>query len=75
MKWMTLVCLAVIAACAGGPQLGYESAPDAVAQSDVADAGEAQALERAETDCARQGKHAVSQRVEGETIYDCTDSD
>ena len=80
MKWMTFVCLAVIAACAGGPQIGYESAPgalapDAIAQGDAAEAGEAQALERAETDCARQGKHAVSQRVEGETIYDCVDGD
>ena len=33
MKWMTFVCLAVIAACAGGPQIGYESAPDALAPS------------------------------------------
>lgn len=75
MRWMTLIGLAVIAACAGGPQIGYESAPDAVMQADAADAGEAQALERAETDCARQGKHAVAQRVEGETIYDCVDGD
>ena len=39
------------------------------------DPGEAQALEQAETDCARQGKQAVSQRVEGETIYNCADND
>jgi hypothetical protein len=36
-------------------------------------ASEAQALEQAETDCARQGKHAVSQRIEGETLYSCAD--
>jgi hypothetical protein len=37
------------------------------------DSGEARALEQAEADCARQGKHAVSQRAEGETLYDCAD--
>jgi hypothetical protein len=73
MKWMTLICLAVIAACAGGPQIGYQSAPDAMQQGDAANLGEAQALEQAETDCARQGKHATSQRAEGETVYDCAD--
>jgi hypothetical protein len=72
---MTIVCLAATAACAGGPQIGYQSAPDAVQLGDATDAGEAQALEQAETDCARQGKHAVSQRVEGETIYDCSQGD
>ena len=41
--------------------------------ADVVDSGEARALEQAEADCARQGKHAVSQRVEGETVYDCAD--
>jgi hypothetical protein len=41
-------------------------------QVNAADPGEAQALEQAEADCARQGKHAVSQRSEGETIYDCS---
>jgi hypothetical protein len=75
MKWMTIVCLVVIAACAGGPQIGYQSAPDAMQQGEAADPGEAQALEQAEEDCARRGKHAVSRRVEGETIYACADSD
>jgi len=73
MKWFSLLCLVVLAACAGGPQIAYESAPDVMQPGDTADAGEARALERAETDCARQGKHAVSQRSEGETIYDCSD--
>jgi hypothetical protein len=41
---------------------------------DVAeDSGDAAALEQAEADCRRQGKHAVSQRIEGETVYDCAD--
>ena len=82
MKWLPFICpvvpaavLAVaLGACAGSPQLAYESAPpDEMTDSNAADAGEARALEQAEADCARQGKHAVSQRVEGETLYDCAD--
>jgi hypothetical protein len=79
MKWLPFFCpvvpaavlAAVLAACAGSPQLAYESAPDEMTQSSAVDSGEARALEQAEADCARQGKHAVSQRVEGETVYDC----
>jgi hypothetical protein len=44
-------------------------------ENSAVDSGEARALEQAEADCARQGKHAVSKRVEGETIYDCSESD
>lgn len=86
MKWRLFsspvmppaVLVVVLAACAGSPQLAYESAPDPVTASgaaDSVDSGEARALEQAEADCARQGKHAVSKRVEGETLYDCVDSD
>jgi len=83
MKWLPFCCpvvpaavtAVVLAACAGSPQLAYESAPDAMTESSAVDSGEARALEQAEADCARQGKHAVSQRVEGETIYDCAASD
>jgi len=67
------LCALAVAGCAGAPQIGYESDPNAMQQGDVADPGEAQALEQAEADCARQGKHAVSHRVEGETVYDCAD--
>ena len=84
MKWLPFffpvvpaaVLAVVLAACAGSPQLAYESAPDQMTESSAADgvdSGEARALEQAEADCARQGKHAVSQRVEGETVYDCAD--
>ena len=77
MKVIMSLCLAAVAACAGGPpQLAYESAPEAMQQGDAVDPGEAQALERAESECARQGgKHAVARRVEGETFYDCEASD
>ena len=76
MKVITSLCLAAVAACAGGaPQLAYESAPQAMQQGDAVDPGEAQALEQAESECARQGKHAVARRVEGETFYDCEASD
>jgi hypothetical protein len=34
---------------------------------------EARALEQAERDCAAQGKHAVAERSEGETLYHCSD--
>ena len=74
MKLIPLVCAFVVMGCAGAPQIGYESAPDAMQQGDAADPGEAQALEQADADCARQGKHAVSQRVEGDTIYGCADN-
>jgi len=75
MRWITLPCTVVLVACAGGPQIAYESAADATASAGAADPGEARALEQAESDCARQGQHAVSQRVEGETLYDCSDDD
>jgi hypothetical protein len=65
----------VLAACTAAPQLAYESDPAPMNQGSAVDTGEARALEQAEADCARQGKHAVSKRVEGETIYDCADSD
>lgn len=34
---------------------------------------EARALEQAEAECAAQGKHAVAERTEGETLYHCAD--
>jgi hypothetical protein len=77
MKWLPffspVIPIAVLAACAAAPELAYESAPDQVSESSGVDSGEARALEQAEADCARQGKHAVSQRAEGETVYDCAD--
>jgi hypothetical protein len=65
----------LLVACAGGPQVAYQSAEDPAQSADAADPQEARALEQAETDCARHGQHAVSQRVEGETVYGCTVDD
>jgi hypothetical protein len=79
MRWMAATCTAVIVGCANGPPINYSAGPadpgDANGgfqyQSDGVDTGEARGLEQAEANCADQGKHAVSKRVEGETVYDC----
>ena len=75
LKCMLWVCVVVLTGCAGGPQIAYESASDPMQVGDAPDQGEAQALEQAESDCARQGKHAESQRIEGQTFYTCADND
>ena|GEM_PF-1037561 len=75
MKRITSLCTVILVACAGGPQIAYQSAPDATQSAEAGDPAEARALEQAESECARQGQHAVSQRVEGETLYDCADDD
>ena len=72
MKRVVLACGALLVACAGGPPLDNPSAPGAM-RPDVDQRREARALEEAEADCAKQGKHAVAARVEGETVYDCAD--
>jgi len=75
LKSLPWVCVIVLTGCAGGPQIAYQSASDPMQMGDAPDQGEAQALEQAESDCARQGKHAESQRIEGETLYTCADND
>ena len=72
MKRMALAGLTLLVACAGGPPLDNPSAPGAM-RPEVDERREARALEEAETNCAKDGKHAVSQRVEGETVFDCVD--
>ena len=72
MKRVVPACAVLLVACAGGPPLDNPSAPGAMSP-DVDQRREARALEEAEADCAKQGKHAVSARVEGETMYDCAD--
>jgi hypothetical protein len=68
MKWTTVGCAILITGCVNAPP------PDNPASSARSqERNEARGLEAAEADCARQGKHAVSQRVEGETLYNCVD--
>ena len=73
MKTVALAALAGLVACAGAPPpMDNPLAPGAMGtELDVG--GEAQALERAETECAKDGKHAVSERVDGEMVYNCAD--
>ena len=72
VRQLVLACATLLVACAGGPPLDSPSAPGAM-RPDVDERREARALEQAETEYSRQGKHAVSQRVDGETLYDCAD--
>jgi len=68
----TMATVALLMACAGAPPPDNPSAPGAM-RSNVDQTREARGLEQAESECAKQGKHAVSQRVEGETVYGCAD--
>jgi len=70
VNWAAIACTALIAGCANSPSRDERSAPGA-GQPAVDERREARALEQAEADCARQGKHAEAARVEGETVYAC----
>jgi hypothetical protein len=72
VKPIAAACVALLVACAAQPPVDNPSAPGAM-RPDVDQRREARALEQAESECAKQGKHAVSQRAEGETIYSCAD--
>lgn len=72
MKWPAVVCMTLVAACANAPPVDNPSAPGSF-RAPVDERREARALEQAETDCARQGKHAVATRAEGETLFHCAD--
>jgi hypothetical protein len=67
-----MASVASLMACAGEPPVDNPSAPGAM-RPDVDQAREARGLEQAESECAKHGKHAVSQRVEGETVYGCAE--
>jgi len=72
MKWMVFCCATLIAGCAHSPPQDNRSAPGA-GQPAVDESREARALEQAEANCARQGKHAEAKRVEGATVYNCVE--
>jgi putative hemolysin len=70
MRWTAIACSALIAGCANSPPTDNRSAPGA-GQPATDESREARALEQAEANCAKQGKHAVAKRVEGTLVYDC----
>lgn len=62
-------CAALAGGCVMGPP-----PPDNPTSSPRAERrSEARSLEQAEAECAAQGKHAVAERSEGETLYHCAD--
>lgn len=70
MRWTAIACTALMVACANSPSAYNPSAPG-TGQPATDERREARALEQAEADCAKQGKHAVARREEGQTVYDC----
>jgi hypothetical protein len=68
LKRIAFACAVVTAGCMGGPPVDNPTASPRAEQR-----GEARGLEQAESECARKGKHAEAQRVEGETVYNCVD--
>lgn len=70
MRWTAIACASLVGACANSPPMDNPSAPGAF-RAPVDERREARALEQAEADCAKQGKHAVARRAEGETFFDC----
>jgi len=74
MKWLVLGCAVLLAGCAYAPPVDNPSAPEAM-DSDAGEMAEAQQLEQAEAECARDGKHAEAQRVDGDVVYDCVASE
>jgi hypothetical protein len=73
MKWLALGLIALVAGCASSVPMDNPSSRGSF-QPAAEERTEARALERAEADCATQGKHAVASRVEGETVYTCVAS-
>ncbi len=61
------------AALAGGCVMGPPPPDNPTASPRAERRSEARALEAAEAECAAQGKHAVAERSEGETLYHCAD--
>lgn len=69
MKALLLACATLIVGCTLAPPA--QDNPTASPRSEQR--RETRGLEQAEADCAAQGKHAVAERSEGETLYHCAD--
>ncbi len=72
MRCFALLGLCVMAGCVNSPPMDNPSSPGEIRPASE-DRVEARQLERAEADCAAQGKHAVARRDEGVTVYDCAE--
>lgn len=70
MKVFAVLLVGVLAACTGAPPVDNPSAPGSFRPA-AEERGEAHALELAEADCVKQGKHAEASRVDGDTVYTC----
>ncbi len=66
MRLIAASLVVAIVGCVNAPAPDDPAAPARVQQRI-----EARELEQAEAVCARQGKHAVATRAEGETFYEC----
>jgi hypothetical protein len=69
MKTLLLGCAALVVGCTTGPP----PADNPTGSPRAEQRSETRALEQAEAECARQGKHAEAERSEGETLYHCVD--
>jgi hypothetical protein len=72
MRWPALGCVVLVAACVNSAPIDNPSSPNSFRPA-TEEQSEARQLERAEADCAAQGKHAVAKRDEDMTVYDCAD--
>ena len=72
-KTRTLLPFTACAALIGGCTLAPPAPDNPTASPRAEQRSEARALEQAEAECAAQGKHAVAERSEGETLYHCSD--
>ena len=70
MKFLAVALVGVLAACTNSPPVDNPSAPGSFRPAGE-ERGEARALELAEADCVKQGKHAEASRVDGDTVYTC----
>ncbi len=71
MRILAVTLLGVLAACSNAPPVDNPSAPGSFRPA-TEEHSEARALELAEAECAKQGKHAQASRADGDTVYTCT---
>jgi hypothetical protein len=70
MKWLAVTAAVMLAACTNSPPVDNPSSPSQFRPAGE-ERSEQRALEAAEADCVKQGKHAEASRVEGDTVYTC----